>query len=113
MLYLLCNVKNTLLTLFLCILFTGAAFAGNNEPAGTRLVSGKVIDKQTGEALAGAKIAVVGTDTYCYTDMEGNYVLPVAVKQATEISVDLVGYSPLVIKSSDIGMESDLLLNPR
>lgn len=106
-------MKNTLLAILLCMLFTNGVFAGNNEPAGTRLVSGKVIDKQTGEALAGVKIAVVGTDTYCYTDMEGNYILPVTVKQATEISVDLVGYAPLVIKSTDIGMESDLLLNPR
>jgi hypothetical protein len=95
------------------MLFTSGALAGNNEPSGTRLVSGKVIDKQSGEALAGVKIAVVGTDTYCYTDMEGNYMLPVTIKQVTEISVDLVGYAPLVIKSSDIGMESDLLLNPR
>ena len=106
-------MKNILLAIFLCVLFTNSIFAGNNEPAGTRLVSGKVIDKQSGEALAGVKIAVVGTDTYCYTDMEGNYILPLAVKQTTEISVDLAGYTPLLIKSSDIGMESDLLLNPR
>ncbi|HXB39668.1 MAG TPA: carboxypeptidase-like regulatory domain-containing protein [Bacteroidia bacterium] len=113
------NVKNTLLSLFLCFIFSTGVIAGDNEPsnknksANTKLISGKVSDKQTGEALAAVKVQVNGTNVCCYTDINGNYILSVNPKIAIEISVSLVGYTPITLKTSELGMEKDLFLSPR
>lgn len=89
-------------------------FAGNNEPVSkTRMITGKVIDGQTGEVLAGVKVQVTGTDSYCYTDLEGNYTLVVQAKADTQLSVNMVGYRKLSVKSSELGGEAELALSPR
>jgi len=109
---LICTVKKAILILLLVAL-TGTLSSHNNNPGSSKLISGKVIDKQTGEALAGVKVHIKGTDTYCYSDLDGNFSLLVNAKPATEISIDLVGYSPLTLKASETGFEADLQLSPR
>ena len=41
----------------------------------TTSVSGTVLDKITGEALAGVKVSVKGTEKSVYTDFDGNFEL--------------------------------------
>ena len=109
---LICSVKKLLLLFgFTFFLITGA-FAGN-ETGNIKLLSGKVIDKQTGETLTGVKVQLKGTDKYCYTDMEGRFVLAVNAANTSEVIIDMVGYQPATLKTQELSLGSDIVLNPR
>ena len=81
----------------------------SNEKSSTKLVSGKVIDKVSGEEIPGAEIKIA--DKTFYSDLNGNFsiLLPIAKQTAlvkfisyadTEISIDPVSYAPVVIELS-------------
>ncbi len=110
MLLLFCSVKKAVIIVL--SLFFSVAVLANNEPSSTRIISGKIIDQQTGETLAGVKVQVKSSDTFCYTDMNGNYVLALDPKANPEISIEMVGYKPLDLKSSETGLEKELYLSP-
>jgi len=57
-----------------------------------RTVSGKVTDKNNGEALIGANILVVGTSAGTVTDFDGSYSLEVPAG-ATELEFSYTGYT--------------------
>jgi hypothetical protein len=109
---LICPVKKLLLLLtFVCFLTT-VATAGK-DPVNVTLLSGKIIDKQTGETLAGVKVQLKGTDKYCYTDMEGRFLFAVSPTAANEVLIDMVGYEPTTLKTQQLSLGSDIVLNPR
>jgi hypothetical protein len=109
---LICSVKKLLLLLsFVCFLSTG--IVAGNETGNIKLLSGKIIDKQTGETLTGAKVQLKGTDKYCYTDMEGHFVLTVNTANTSEVIIDMVGYLPATLKTQELSLGSDIVLNPR
>lgn len=63
------------------------------------LITGKVIDKTTKEALAGA---VVECDNQkAYTDLDGNFTIRRS-KKASELVVRLISYTPVTLKLNEI-----------
>lgn len=77
------------------ILFVGiVAYAGNNtndkEKTETQLISGKVIDKVSGEEIAGAEIKL--GDKIIYTDLNGNFSTTVQINK-TELVVKYISYN--------------------
>ena len=85
-------MKQYFLTL---ILFFSAmiAFAGNitdNEKSETRLISGKVIDKVSGEEIAGAEIKL--GDKIIYTDLNGNFSANINTNKP-ELVVKYISYN--------------------
>lgn len=67
--------------------------------ADPNVITGKVTDKNTKEALAGA---VVECDNQkAYTDLEGNFTIS-KTKKATELVVRLISYSPITLKLNEI-----------
>jgi TonB-linked SusC/RagA family outer membrane protein len=60
--------------------------------AQTRNITGTVTDKQTGEAIIGASVMVVGTTTGAITDIDGRFSL--AVPSNATLTVSYVGYTP-------------------
>lgn len=105
-------MKKLIALILFTFLFVLSLSAGNT-PKNTKLVSGKVVDKQTGETLTGVKIQVKGTDTYCYTDMDGNFVLSVSTNNTTLLVVDMVGYEQTTLKAQELSIGSDIVLSPR
>jgi hypothetical protein len=63
------------------------------------LITGKVIDKNTNEALAGA--VIVCDDQKAYTDLDGNFSIR-KTQKASELSIRLISYSPLTLKLNEI-----------
>ena len=62
------------------VLSTGMALAKTT-------VTGKVVYKEDGEQVIGASVRIVGTKTGTATDVDGNFTLPNAIKDAVlEIS---------------------------
>ncbi len=109
---LICIVKKLLLLISL-VLFLGIGLNATNDPVNVKLLSGKVIDKQTGETLAGVKVQLKGTDKSCYTDMNGSFVLTVSAANTAEVVIDMVGYEPTTLKTQELSLGSDIALNPR
>ena len=71
---------------------------------GQRTLSGTVTDSQTGEALIGANILIVGTSEGTVTDLDGKYTLEVP-PDATQLQFSYTGYHTLVV---DIGASNVL-----
>ncbi|MBK6931874.1 MAG: SusC/RagA family TonB-linked outer membrane protein [Saprospirales bacterium] len=85
-----------------------ACFLG--APLYAQMVSGKVIDAATGEALLGVTISETGTRNGTITDVNGAYSLRLTNANAT-LNFSIVGYSPVSLAVNgqatlDVAMES-------
>lgn len=104
-------MKHALYILIALFLFTSSVNANNSDKS-KKTLCGKVVDKTTGEALSGVKVEVKGSNTYCYTDLNGNYILSVASDSKTEVIANVVGYEPTSIASTELGYFKDINLSP-
>jgi hypothetical protein len=108
------------LFLFLIIVFTNNSIqAGNSpvnatattSPTSSKLITGKIIDKVSGEEIAGAEIQI--GEKKIYSDLEGNFSAMVSTDATTYkveaavnyisyneacVQIDLYSYKPLVIE---------------
>jgi hypothetical protein len=99
--------------IILITLFLGfTTVSASNKDNGKKVLCGKVVDKTTGEALTGVKVEVKGTNTYCYTDLNGKYVLSISVDSKQEVEANVVGYEQLKLKTNDLGFNTDISLSP-
>jgi hypothetical protein len=57
------------------------------------VITGKVIDKITGESLAGALVEIKGTNIKVYTDLEGNYTINNIDPGMYSIEINYISYS--------------------
>ncbi len=93
------------------ILFSNIAFAGDNNNAkdkeSSKLVFGKIIDKKSGEEIAGAAVKI--DDKIVYTDLNGNFSASISTKQTqaivtsisyndTKVNIDPFSYSKIVVE---------------
>jgi hypothetical protein len=107
------------LLFFSLILLAAIGFSNTDKgttPNGavkSKQLFGKVKDQVTGETLAGVKIQVKGSDTYCYSDLDGNFNISVILAEKADLSIEVVGYNPVTLKSSEIGFNTDISLDPR
>lgn len=85
------------LLIVLFALCSGAALA-------QRTVRGKVTDSESGEALIGASVSVVGTTRGASTDVDGNYSVEVP-EGSTQIRISYTGYAEQTV---DLGASSTL-----
>ena len=74
-------MKKVLFTV-LFIAFLGITFGGNegdspgttsNTPVQSVVLTGKVVDLNSGESLTGVEVSIEGSDYKAYTDFDGNY----------------------------------------
>ncbi|MEI6409438.1 MAG: SusC/RagA family TonB-linked outer membrane protein [Bacteroidota bacterium] len=83
-------------TFLKCGLLLACMVLLSNVASAQRTVSGKVTDSETGEALIGASITVVGTTRGAATDIDGNYRVDVP-NGATQLRFAYTGYKESVI----------------
>ncbi len=103
-------MKKYILT-FIILAIGIIAIAGNNpkdkEKNNPQLISGKVIDKASGEEIAGAEIKL--DDKIIYTDLNGNFTTSISINKPelvvksisyndTKIIIDSFSYNTLVIE---------------
>jgi len=95
--------KIAILFMSLVVLST-TLLAGNDETGTaknavmTTSLSGKVLDKVTGEALAGVKVSVQGSEKSVYTDFEGNFEINGIVPGNVELCTTYISYKSNVEK---------------
>lgn len=90
--------------IFVSILMFSALFAHavNDENAKsksavmTTSVSGKVLDKITGEALVGVKVSVQGSEKSVYTDFDGNFEIEGVRAGNVELTASYISYKKKV-----------------
>jgi hypothetical protein len=63
------------------------------------LITGKVIDKNTNEALAGA--IILCDNQKVYSDLDGNFSI-LKTKKASELSIGLISYTTITLKLNEI-----------
>ena len=85
--------------LIITIIITGnTLIAGNvNKNDGkndTKIISGKVIDKKSGEEIAGAEVKI--GDKIIYTDLNGNFSASISASK-TEALVKFISYNDFKI----------------
>ena len=74
--------------LFIALAFSASAvFAGS-----TGKISGKVVDKTTGETLPGANVVIEGTTLGAVTDPDGNYFIINVPPGSYTVNASMVGY---------------------
>lgn len=65
-----------------------------SEENDLRILSGRVVDAESGERIIGANIRVQGSDKAAVTDTAGNFALSVEPNKKLDVSVSYVGYEP-------------------
>jgi hypothetical protein len=86
-------IKRLLYITLLIVAINNPSVAGNglaSDKPSSRLVSGKVIDKKSGEELAGAEIKIGGQTIY--TDLNGNFSTSLT-EQKAEALVTFISYA--------------------
>lgn len=91
--------------------YAGTTPAGSTDHLTSKLIHGKVIDKISGEEIAGAEIQI--GEKKVYSDLEGNFSAIISTDTITSkveaavnvvsyneacITIDLYSYTPLVIE---------------
>ena len=74
--------------------------------AETGKVTGKVVDKETGEGLPGANVLVVGTSMGAVTDVNGNYLMLNVPAGVYAIRASFVGYRTVTV--TNVGVSGGL-----
>ena len=88
-----------ILTLCLCLVFAinnFAAESSKSEKSIKNSISGTIVDKVTGEALAGVEVKLMGTDIKIYTDLEGKFEIKNVESGAHALKAKYISYQDVV-----------------
>ncbi len=94
-------MKKIILSAIICVASLGAYAAGTAQTetqstqAAVSSVSGKVIDKETKEGLAG--VAVEANGQKVYTDFDGNFTISNLCGSNCEVNVSMISYETQTI----------------
>jgi outer membrane receptor protein involved in Fe transport len=94
-------MKKMFTVLIFLLFLPGFLFAGT-----VGRMKGKVTDLQSGEALIGANIVIVGTSTGAATDVKGEYVILNLTAGIYTIKASYIGYQTITI--SNVRINADL-----
>lgn len=87
-----------------------------NKPApasATATLSGQVIDAETGEALTGVLVKVIGTDKEVYTDFDGNFTIKDVPRGEHDMVTKMISYQVHVDKSIRVTQGNEKKLKVR
>jgi hypothetical protein len=101
--------KVIVLLVALCIGIT-FTYAENDKStdnsAATTSMTGKVIDKVTGETLAGVMVSLEGTDKHVFSDFDGNFTFEDLKPAEYSLTCSLISYEKNEIKVK-LGQDKD------
>ena len=117
------KMKKSLLTLLFvtCAVFTFAIENGNsankskaNEPTAANAsasvsISGKVIDLNSGETLAGVEVAIEGSSKKVHTDLDGNFKIENLQPGEYNVIASYISYNKSFIEKLEIGKSTQTL----
>ena len=86
--------------LFLLLLLPAMALAQSGK------LRGQITDQETGEALVGANVIIVGTSYGAATDVNGEYIILNLIADTYEVKASYIGYQAKTI--SNVRINADL-----
>ncbi len=97
-------VRKVFMILFAVLLFSSLAFGQSGK------ISGKVLDRETGDALPGANVVLVGTTLGAATDVSGEFVILSVPTGVYSIKSSFIGYRDVTIDGIRVnsGLTTDL-----
>ena len=104
-------MKKILLIVLALMMFTASnimadnnpvATTSNNETAQLTSVQGRIIDKSTGEPLAGVSVKIEGTNLEVYSDFDGNFSFQNITPGIFNLKISLVSYKENVLKDINL-----------
>ena len=116
-------MKKALLTLFVVTVFA-SAFAtvsdkSENKGKTTELsvssavtsvsITGKVIDLNSGEALAGVEVAIEGSSKKVHTDFDGNFKIENLQPGAYNVIASFISYNKSFVEKLEVGKSNQPL----
>ncbi|MGD8305343.1 MAG: TonB-dependent receptor [Ignavibacteria bacterium] len=88
--------------LWIPIFLTIFIISGNLYSQQNGIISGKVVDSETGEELIGANIILKGTTNGAASDIEGNYIIRNVNPDTYVLIASMIGYSQLTVTDLEI-----------
>lgn len=99
----------------LIVLFTSISLIAKDAPKEvdaqfnleTSILSGKVMDKDTGEELVGVAVKIEGIDQLVYSDFEGNFKFSKVLPGNYKLHIEMISYNeietlPIVVLSNEV-----------
>ncbi|MDL1877663.1 TonB-dependent receptor, partial [Cytophagia bacterium CHB2] len=80
--------------------FTTLIFAGT-----TGKITGRVVDKQTGEPLAGASVQIVGTTMGTAADVNGYYFILQVPPGTYSVKATVIGFEPVTVTNVKVAVD--------
>ena len=71
-------------------------------PAAVSTVSGKVVDLNSGETLAGVAVSIEGTDTKVYTDLDGNFTIKDIKPGVYNLILSMISYKNSLVENVEL-----------
>ena len=71
----------------------------------TGKIAGKIIDKETGEALFGANVLIVGTNYGGAANIDGEYFIINVPPGDYEVKASMVGFTPMVVQNVRVSVD--------
>ena len=84
-------------------------------PAAVVMMTGTVLDAETGEALVGAVVEIENTDTKAYTDLEGHFTIENMQQGEYNVKVNYISYKEVLISKLSLDTHAnsvEIKLNP-
>jgi len=100
-----------IITIVMLQIATGFAGNDNNHKINntqTTKITGKVVDFNNQEGLAGVAVKIVGTDKTVYTDFEGNFFIDnIPANSKVKLQVNYISYNTVVINNLKLSPSSN------
>lgn len=116
-------MKKALLSFFVVTVFTSAFATVSNKSENkmktaelsvssavtTVSISGKVIDLNSGEALAGVEVAIEGSSKKVHTDFDGNFKIENLQPGAYNVIASYISYNKSFVEKLEVGKSNQPL----
>ncbi len=101
-----------LLSIFSLGLALNAMSSGDGAPiaAKSSTVSGKVVDLNSGETLAGVAVSIEGTETRVYTDLDGNFKIEDIKPGTYNLVLSMISYKNSLVENIELLPEENEVL---
>ncbi|MFP4556007.1 MAG: carboxypeptidase-like regulatory domain-containing protein [Bacteroidales bacterium] len=81
-----------------------------SSSASMGVISGRVIDSSTGEALSGATVSLEGTNKVAFTDFDGRFYFQEANLNSARISANFISYEKTTANISGNSTDEEITL---
>jgi len=95
------TMKSGAVVVAVCVLFAASVVIAGT----TGKITGRAVDRETGEPVLGAAVTVVGTTLGALTDSEGRYVILSVPVGSYVVRAQLVGYAPMEVANVRVSVD--------